>query len=747
MPNNYKDIRIDFNRPYIAHNQYAYIRQSIESGHISGDGPFSKKCHAFFEQTMGVKKALLTTNCTHALDMTALLLNLKEGDEVIVPSFTFVSTVNAFVLRGARPVFADIREDTLNIDERAIEGLITEKTRAIYIVHYAGVACDMDIIMQIAEKYHLPVVEDNAHGLFGKYKGQLRIFNRALTFNEVAQLYQARQYSTTMIIPGPYLITNVVSGVEYTVTAFMDLDGNGRLDDGEPRGSYVLNPVLVTNNVTGVDIHLSVPGEGWTMRATHALAEYDSPGSSTVVCEVFYPTNQTLLGLGWTVGLPEGWELLSAAGDGQPTVNTANKEILFSGPKLTNNPIRFTYDVDIPRGEIGPKAITGTVDYFLSGIATWEVRMAEPNPLVVNPAIPYHSSDFREPRWVIDLQEVNRTLSYWRSGGYGVRPGTVDGYAPNETSRDGRRHKADYQEPYWQLDGEEALRIIGYWMAGGYHPDPAGVDGYAPGSSTNGAMGIMDISDISVMSVMPETYVPGRQVTLRGTLNYSSDIVALLWKPLLPAGWTIVSVSANGGTPEVVNNEILFTSKLPPSPLEIVYVCNVPDGTAGDALVQTDVQIMRHGTANPQSLLGMMSPNLLQLDSDGDGLPDWVETGTGVYRSPTDTGTCPFTWDSDGDGVSDGDEVRAGTNPNLRDDVFRILSLAPKTGDFIMSVGQPYEVRWSSVAGKTYSVFRTTNLIEGFTVLRSNVLATPPINTFIDTLPPDPKASYTIGVE
>jgi len=586
----------------------------------------------------------------------------------------------------------------------------------------------------------------NFRNLSGKIDG-IRIFNRALTFNEVAQLYQARQYSTTMIIPGPYLITNVVSGVEYTVTAFMDLDGNGRLDDGEPRGSYVLNPVLVTNNVTGVDIHLSVPGEGWTMRATHALAEYDSPGSSTVVCEVFYPTNQTLLGLGWTVGLPEGWELLSAAGDGQPTVNTANKEILFSGPKLTNNPIRFTYDVDIPRGEIGPKAITGTVDYFLSGIATWEVRMAEPNPLVVNPAIPYHSSDFREPRWVIDLQEVNRTLSYWRSGGYGVRPGTVDGYAPNETSRDGRRHKADYQEPYWQLDGEEALRIIGYWMAGGYHPDPAGVDGYAPGSSTNGAMGIMDISDISVMSVMPETYVPGRQVTLRGTLNYSSDIVALLWKPLLPAGWTIVSVSANGGTPEVVNNEILFTSKLPPSPLEIVYVCNVPDGTAGDALVQTDVQIMRHGTANPQSLLGMMSPNLLQLDSDGDGLPDWVETGTGVYRSPTDTGTCPFTWDSDGDGVSDGDEVRAGTNPNLRDDVFRILSLAPKTGDFIMSVGQPYEVRWSSVAGKTYSVFRTTNLIEGFTVLRSNVLATPPINTFIDTLPPDPKASYTIGVE
>lgn len=586
-----------------------------------------------------------------------------------------------------------------------------------------------------------------ANSAFHGSLDELRIYNRALSNNEVARLNQERQYSIMLPSTGSYLITNVLGGLEYTVNAFMDCDGNGVLDDGEPRGSYAANPVLVTNNVMGVDIELVVPSTGWTMRATHTLAEYDSPGSNVVECEVYFPTNQSLLGLGWTLGLPEGWSLVSASGNGQPVADPATGEILFSGPKLTNNPIRFTYTVSVPVGQSGPKSITGNVDYFLSGIATWEVRMAEPNPLIVNSASPYHSSDFRNPKWVIDMQECNRTLSYWRNGRYGVRPGTVDGYAPDEDSQTGHRHKADYQEPSWNLDGEEALRVIGYWMAGGYHRDVAGEDGYAPGMSTNGSLGIMDVGDITALSVAPATYVPGHQITLRGTLSYSNDIIGLLWKPMLPDGWTILSVTANGGTPEVVNNEILFTSKLPPSPLEITYVCNVPGEMSGDALVQTDVRLMRQGTANPQSLFGMMAPNMLQLDTDGDGLPDWVETGTGVYRISTDTGTDPNNPDTDGDGALDGDEVPAGTNPNQTGDAFRITSLAAMTGNYIMVVGQPYEVKWSSVNGKTYSVFRTTNLIGGFSILQSNILATPPVNTFIDSLPPDPKASYSVGVE
>ncbi|MBK8617446.1 MAG: dTDP-4-amino-4,6-dideoxygalactose transaminase [Anaerolineales bacterium] len=167
-----ENIRVDFNRPVPLGNEYEYMRQAIESGHISGDGDFTKKCHAFLESEIGVNKALLTTSCTHALEMSAILLDIAPGDEVIIPDFTFVSTVNAFVLRGAKPVFVDVRPDTLNLDESKLEAALTPRTKAIVPVHYAGVGCDMDSIMAIAKQHNIAVVEDNAHGLFGKYKGK-----------------------------------------------------------------------------------------------------------------------------------------------------------------------------------------------------------------------------------------------------------------------------------------------------------------------------------------------------------------------------------------------------------------------------------------------------------------------------------------------------------------------------------------------------------------------------------------------
>ena len=163
---------VPFNRPTQIGKELEYIQQALQSSHLSGDGNFTKKSHALLEETLGVPKVFLTTSCTHALEMSALLLELKDGDEVIVPSFTFVSSINAFVLRGAKPVFADIRPDTLNLDESRLESLISPKTRAIVVVHYAGVGCEMDAIMQIANRHGIPVVEDNAHGLFGKYRGK-----------------------------------------------------------------------------------------------------------------------------------------------------------------------------------------------------------------------------------------------------------------------------------------------------------------------------------------------------------------------------------------------------------------------------------------------------------------------------------------------------------------------------------------------------------------------------------------------
>ena len=163
---------IPFNKPSLTGDELNYLTQAIERYHISGDGIFTSKCHQWLEKHFNIPKALLTTSCTHALEMTAFLLNVKPGDEVIIPSFTFVSTVNAYVNRGATPVFIDIRPDTLNLDEELLERLISPRTKAILPVHYAGVGCEMDAILEIAKEHHIPVVEDNAHGLFGKYKGE-----------------------------------------------------------------------------------------------------------------------------------------------------------------------------------------------------------------------------------------------------------------------------------------------------------------------------------------------------------------------------------------------------------------------------------------------------------------------------------------------------------------------------------------------------------------------------------------------
>jgi dTDP-4-amino-4,6-dideoxygalactose transaminase len=173
---------VPFNKPSVEGREIELVREAISALHISGDGIFTERANAMLESLLGAPKVLLTTSCTHALEMAAILLDLAPGDEVIVPSFTFVSGVNAFVLRGAVPVFADIRPDTLNIDERKIEALITPRTRAIAPVHYAGVGCEMDAIMDIARRHGLDVVEDNAHGLFGRYHGRpLGTFGRMAT--------------------------------------------------------------------------------------------------------------------------------------------------------------------------------------------------------------------------------------------------------------------------------------------------------------------------------------------------------------------------------------------------------------------------------------------------------------------------------------------------------------------------------------------------------------------------------------
>jgi dTDP-4-amino-4,6-dideoxygalactose transaminase len=164
--------RVPFNRATLTGDELERMREAVDNGHISGDGPFTRRCEELLEQAVGTPRALLTTSCTHALELAALLLDVEPGDEVVVPAFTFTSSATAFALRGARIVFADVREDTLNLDEAQVPALVTERTRAIVAVHYAGVGCELDALGATAERAGAALVEDNAHGLFGSYRGR-----------------------------------------------------------------------------------------------------------------------------------------------------------------------------------------------------------------------------------------------------------------------------------------------------------------------------------------------------------------------------------------------------------------------------------------------------------------------------------------------------------------------------------------------------------------------------------------------
>lgn len=279
---NTSEYAIPFNRPSRLGNEFAYMMRALQNGHASGNGPFTKRCEALLEQTLGTPKVLLTTSCTQALEMSALLLEIQPGDEVIMPSFTFVSTANAFVLRGARPVFVDIRPDTLNLDEREVEAAITEHTRAIVPVHYAGVGCQMDVLTDIAQRHNLPIVEDNAHGLFGRFRGQwLGTFGALATLS----FHETKNFTCgeggAIVINNPTLIERAEiireKGTDRSRFFRGEVDKYTWVDVGS---SCVLSDILAAYLLGQLECREQVmrAREAITRRYTEALADLEAVG-------------------------------------------------------------------------------------------------------------------------------------------------------------------------------------------------------------------------------------------------------------------------------------------------------------------------------------------------------------------------------------------------------------------------------------------------------------------------------------
>ncbi len=402
-------------------------------------------------------------------------------------------------------------------------------------------------------------------------------------------------------------------------------------------GSQANSPYTLSDN----SLTLYAKWTSSSVSATQTTTGYQSPGQCSVVCTVNYPASRQLTALLCRPTLPSGWTLSSVSGDGSPEIQLG--EIVFTGT-LQNNPIRFTYVCAVPSGHTGEKQIASAIEYQLDGMANPSTVWATPNPLTANPGTIYHTADYRTPYWVIDGTEVNRVLSYWRAGAYRANAAGADGYvAGTSGSMSAPYHKADYRSSYWVIDGTEVNRVLSYWRSGGYHVDAAGADGYAPGSAAPAPASAFAIGDpqMQANSVQASamgsntgalqngtatahhqvrdgvaTYTPGGTVVIEGTFTFGETITALLWRPILPAGWTIASV-AGDGNPECNYGEIVWTGTLPPSPITLSYTVNVSASATGNCDIRDEVEYTASGAANPVTVYAAVDP--LVLSGSGGG--------------------------------------------------------------------------------------------------------------------------------
>ncbi|MBI5772361.1 MAG: choice-of-anchor D domain-containing protein, partial [Verrucomicrobia bacterium] len=341
-----------------------------------------------------------------------------------------------------------------------------------------------------------------------------------------------------------------------------------------------------------------------------SAAGYRAGTTNTIACQLTYPAGRQLLSLGWRPALPAGWTLTGAAGDGSPEAQSG--EIVFTAA-LTANPINFTFNVAVPAGHTGTKAISSQVDYQMNGM----INPATTNHTLNLDAITYHAADYRDARWLIDGTEVNRVLSYWRAGAYSVNALGADGFAAGSGATNGARHTADYRDPAWLIDGTEVNRVLAYWRAGAYHADAAGADGYAPGAASGFAASSKSAKSFRLASVGGIThsstnYTPGSTVTVSCTFTYTGTLLSLIWRPQLPAGWTLVSATGNG-SPESQFGEIVWTGSLPPSPITMSYTVQVPATNSGAKQLRGEVESQFTGDINPTA--SFAAPDPLTLNS------------------------------------------------------------------------------------------------------------------------------------
>jgi len=385
------------------------------------------------------------------------------------------------------------------------------------------------------------------------------------------------------------------------------LDSGSGTISGTPTNLGVFNcwlAVTTSNNISSQRPFSLTVQEYLPVFPTHTIQAFVSPGTNVVYCQVDNQSGRPFLSLVWVPTLPAGWSLVGAQGDGGPEVGP-DGHILFQAQYLTNNPLRFSYQVAAPAGVTQAQQIGGAVTFLLdAGMVNERTLAAQPSPLLTLPRT-FQSADCNT-NWVIETEEASRVLAYWRAQAYHLDPSSCDGYAPGPGAQLGPLNSADYRAPFWLIDGTEINRVLACWRAGCYQRDNTAPDGFAPGcGGSSGQAGGQAVQHL------PLGYEAGTTLLVTNLLTYTGTNLSLLWRPVLPAGWTINTVLADGA-PEVVNGELVWTApSLPPSPVQVVLVLQVPLGDRGAKQIRSQIEFQQLGSADPVSVNAAPDPAVI----------------------------------------------------------------------------------------------------------------------------------------
>jgi hypothetical protein len=593
-------------------------------------------------------------------------------------------------------------------------------------------------------------------GQFGGAIDDLRIYGRALSSNEVAELCET---------DGPGLVELVVeageggtvepgSGLfeEGTAMELTALSSNGYTfvawQGDVPPGSQFSNPMGIV-----MDRARTVRAVFWNTTQMLGLHWNETgtyfPGENTIHCRFYMPDVDELMSLVWTPALPGDWSLVGAEGDGGPRV--LGNEIVFTR-RHVREPVEFSYTVAVPAGTSEPRSVGGVATYQIPGMPNPEGLTVLPDPLALTMHDEdYHSADYRDHRWVIDAHELSRVLFYWRTGWYRPDPEGYDGYTASAEpySGWGPLHSADYRRPHWRIRALEANRVLAYWRAGGFRADPDGRDGYAsargvPGVPPPAPMASADSGQAAKGRGTPvlrmlgqasvEGYDPGGTVTITNVVEFDSELLALCIKPDLPQGWIILDAVAEGD-PEVAHDEILWTGSLPSSPVTIVYTVQVPATCRGTRQVLGLAEAYVSSSANASNVPAPVVQFAMDArDDDGDGLPDGWEEAYAAGTNSLDPGV-----DSDADGLDNRQEWIAGTDPTNAASVLVLTGLERVEGGML-------RLTWQSAVDRRYRIMSADGALGLFTPLQTNLLSTPPANSADVLIPGSPQGLMRVDV-